>query len=126
MSLLCIAAASGVLSLAATNFTLSWTHSVALTRWEEIWEVSDQGLRPTEAMIQGAGAGMELPETAWRVEGGWRYKVALPFQREIFLGASGATRDAWELCANGHCHNLGETAGAPIKLWTAKDCHSPS
>lgn len=123
--MLCIALASGVISLAATDFTLSWTHSVALTRWEESWQVSDQGLRPTEAQVAGAGAGMEVPSHAWRVKGGWRYKVDLPWQREIHLAASGETPDGWRLCTADGCQVIGANASAPIRLWVAQDCIAP-
>lgn len=116
--MLCIATAAGVLALAAETFTLSWTHSVARQEWREDWEVSAAGLRPVAAEISGPGAGMELPEGAWRVPGGWRYRVALPPQPEVHLAASGATGAGWRLCAAGRCHRLGEVAEAPIRLWS--------
>lgn len=123
--MLCIALASGVISLAASDFTLSWTHSVALTRWEERWQVSAQGLRPVDALVEGSGAGMEVPPHAQRVDGGWRYKVEMPWQREIHLAASGETPDGWRLCTTAGCQVIGADASAPIRLWSARDCTAP-
>lgn len=119
---LCIATAAGVIALAAQSFTLSWTHSVARQAWLEEWQVAPGGLRPVEAEIKGPGAGMELPEGAWAVPGGWRYKVDLPLLPEVWLAASGETPDGWRLCAGGACHLLGAKAEAPIRLWSAADC----
>ncbi|MGO4839058.1 DUF1850 domain-containing protein, partial [Rhizobiaceae sp. 2RAB30] len=36
---LCVVAAGKTTVLAASLFTLSWTHSVEKTRWEEDWRV---------------------------------------------------------------------------------------
>lgn len=122
---LCIATAAGVIALAAQGFTLSWTHSVARQTWVEEWEVAPGGLRPVEAEIKGPGAGMELPEGAWRVPGGWRYRVELPLLPQVLLAASGETPDAWRLCTAAGCHHLGSVPEAPIRLWSATDCDRP-
>lgn len=123
--MLCVAAAGAVLALAADRFTLEWTHSVTLTQWQESWVVDADGVRPVEATIQGPGAGMELPEGAWPVPGGWRYRVSLPPQRVVVLASSGATPSGWRLCANGTCHDLGTTEGTPLRLWSGEGCAAP-
>ncbi|AZB63137.1 DUF1850 domain-containing protein [Cereibacter sphaeroides] len=119
---LCVAAGAAVLSLAASSFTLSWTHSVEHVEWWERWEVTEAGLRPVEARIQGSGAGMELPPDAWREADGWHYVPRPPPQREVRLAASGMTGGGWRLCAAGRCHDLGATATEGIRLWQSADC----
>ena len=120
--MICIATAGTVIALAASQFTLGWSHSVTHTRWEEVWHATPEGLRPVEAMIQGPGAGMELPEDAWRVENGWRYRPRVAPQPEVWLASSGATRGGWRLCADGECHEIGAAEGDPVRLWQAGDC----
>lgn len=119
--MLCLAAGATVLSLAAGEFTLEWTHSVSRTHWWERWTVSADGLAPVEARLTGAGAGMEPPPDAiWR-DGAWHYTPRIAPQREIWLADSGATA-GWRLCADGTCHDLSGT-GQPLRLWTdTVDC----
>ncbi|MGP3699324.1 DUF1850 domain-containing protein [Rhodobacter sp. NSM] len=119
---LCISAGAAVLSLAVSDFTLSWTHSVERVEWWERWEVTAAGLRPVEARVEGAGAGMDLPPDAWREADGWHYIPRLPPQAEVLLAASGMTPGAWRLCAAGDCHVLGAEAGEGLRLWQAGDC----
>jgi len=38
--MICLAAAGKTTVFAATAFTLSWTHSIEKTRWEEHWQVN--------------------------------------------------------------------------------------
>lgn len=120
--MICVSAQGLALAFAASQFTLGWSHSVTHTRWEETWEAGATGLRPVEAMIQGPGAGMELPDGAWRVEGGWRYKLQVASQREVFLASSGATRSGWDFCAAGQCQEIGAAEGPPIRVWWAESC----
>lgn len=119
---LCILAGGKALALAVGTFTLSWTHSVQHTTWWERWEVTGAGLRPVEARVTSAGAGMEAPPDAILEPDGWHYFPKLPLQREVFLAASGATLGGWTLCAEGACHEIGAAAGAPIRLWVAPGC----
>ncbi len=121
---LCIASGGKVVALVASSFTLSWSHSVAHTEWWERWEVTAQGLRPVEARILGAGAGMEPPADAVRRADGWHYRPSLPPQREVLLAASGATGGGWRLCARGDCLDLGAEPGAPLRLWQAAHCET--
>ena len=119
---LCLATGAAVLSLAVPGFTLSWSHSVEHTIWWERWEVTAAGLRPVEARVAGAGAGIDLPEGAERRADGWHYRPGLPVQREVWLAASGATDGGWTFCAGGACRVLGAEPGAALHLWTAPDC----
>ena len=120
MALLCIVTAGKTTALAASLFTLSWTHSVEKIRWEEDWRVTPAGLQIVEARVKGSGAGMEPPEGARLEHGWWTYAPQLPPRREVVLAASGATPSGWRLCAGQICHDLGSTEGAPISL---RPCH---
>ncbi|TPN34633.1 DUF1850 domain-containing protein [Mesorhizobium sp. B2-3-3] len=113
---LCILAAGKTVALAAAAFTLSWTHSVERTRWEEDWKVTPSGLQVVEARIEGSGAGMEPPEGAVLRGGWWVYAPRIGTQRRVVLAASGATGDGWTLCTPQGCRELGKTAGGAIVL----------
>lgn len=113
---LCILAAGKTTILAVSAFTLSWTHSVEKTRWEEDWRVAPSGFEIVEARVQGSGAGMEPPEGAMSKDGWWSYRPTLPAREEITLAASGATGGGWRLCAEGNCLELGDEAGEPARL----------
>lgn len=120
--MLCVASAATVLALEASSFTLGWTHSVERIRWEERWEVTPLGLRPTLGRVEASGAGMEVPEGAIFQDGAWQYVPALLPQREVWLAASGMTGSGWRLCVSDSCHELGASAEAPIRLWSAESC----
>ncbi|QDZ00669.1 DUF1850 domain-containing protein [Nitratireductor mangrovi] len=113
---LCLIAGAKATAIAATAFTLSWTHSVERTSWREDWRVTPQGLVLEEARVQGSGAGMEPPEGAVLADGWWVYRPALPPLPALVLAASGATAGGWRLCAGGECRTLGSASGAPITL----------
>lgn len=113
---LCILAAGKVAALAVTAFTLSWTHSVEKTLWEEDWRVTPAGLEIVEARIKGSGAGMEPPADAVLEDGWWRYAPAVSPRPELVLAASGATGAGWSLCAEGSCRLVGAAAGEPVIL----------
>ncbi|MER9645110.1 DUF1850 domain-containing protein [Mesorhizobium sp. M0239] len=113
---LCILAAGKTVTLSVAAFTLSWTHSVERTRWEEDWKVTPTGLQLVEARIEGSGAGMEPPEGALLKERWWSYAPEIDPQRRVVLAASGATGDGWTLCTVQGCRELGMAAGGPIVL----------
>jgi hypothetical protein len=113
---LCILAAGKTVTLSAAAFTLSWTHSVERTRWEEDWKVMPSGLQVIEARIKGSGAGMEPPEGAVLKNGWWIYAPDVGPQRRVVLAASGATGDGWTLCTVQGCRELGKAAGDTIAL----------
>jgi hypothetical protein len=118
---LCLFAAGKATALAATAFTLSWTHSVERTRWEEDWRLSGTGLEIVEARVRGSGAGMEPPEGAVLKDGWWTYRPALPPVPSLVLAASGATGEGWRLCAAGECREIGVSAGAPATIAACAD-----
>lgn len=113
---LCLLAAGKATVLAVSAFTLSWTHSIEKTRWEEEWRVTPAGLEIVEARVKGSGAGMEPPQGAVLKDGWWVYRPELPVRREVVLAASGATGGGWTLCANGACLELGSDAGPAVEL----------
>ena len=113
---LCILAAGKTVTLSIAAFTLSWTHSVERTRWEEDWKVLPSGLQVVEARIKGSGAGMEPPEGAVLRDGWWVYAPKVNPQRRVVLAASGATGAGWTLCTVQGCRELGEEAGGTIVL----------
>jgi hypothetical protein len=113
---LCILGLGQVAMISAAVFTLSWTHSVEGTRWEERWQVGEAGFQLVEARIKGSGAGMEPPQDAvWR-DGWWVFRPKRPAQKSLVLSASGATQSGWTLCTGEECRTLGETASRPITL----------
>lgn len=111
----CLMAGAVVLTLSAPAFSLHWTHSVEKVEWVEHWSVEDGALRLLEAQVKGSGAGMEPGPDAVLRDGWWSWKpdTRVPALR---LAASGATNAGWRLCADGHCRELGEKAGAPVVI----------
>ena len=113
---LCILAAGKTTVLAVTAFTLSWTHSVEKTRWEEDWRVTPAGLEIIEARVKGSGAGIDPPEGAVLKDGWWIYEPKIGAQAAVALAASGATGAGWMLCADQTCLELGAEAGGEVEL----------
>lgn len=116
MPSLCILAAGKMTVLAASIFSLSWTHSVQKTQWQEDWRVSDSGLVLTQARVKGSGAGMEPPEGAEFIDGWWVYQPRRPAQRSLVLASSGSTGGGWRLCASGTCLDLGQDPAEPMEI----------
>ncbi|HEV7346627.1 MAG TPA: DUF1850 domain-containing protein [Devosia sp.] len=119
---LCVATAGTVMTLLATSFSLSWTHSVEKTRWIEHWQVEDDHLSLVRATVEGPGAGIDLPPDATWEGDRWTYRPKLPPLPRLTLAASGATTGGWTLCADGHCQELGMMAGETVSLWAAEVC----
>lgn len=113
---LCIVAGGKTAVLAASLFTLSWTHSIEKTRWEEDWKVTRAGLELVAARVKGSGAGMEPPEGAVLKDGWWTYVAKLPAQPSLLLASSGATGEGWRLCAGETCLDLGTKPGEPAAV----------
>ena len=113
---LCVLAAGKTVTLAVAAFTLSWTHSVERTRWQEDWKVSPAGLQVVEARVKGSGAGMEPPEGSTLRSGWWVYAPRIGPQPRLVLAASGATGQGWTLCTATGCRELGAAAGEPAVL----------
>ena len=114
--MLCLLAAGKTTVFAASAFTLSWTHSVEKTRWEEDWRVTPAGLAIVEARVKGSGAGMEPPADAVLKDGWWVYSPKLPARGRIMLAASGATPSGWTLCTATDCREFGASAGDAIEI----------
>ncbi|MCS0504831.1 DUF1850 domain-containing protein [Ancylobacter mangrovi] len=116
----CLMVGAKAVMLAASTFTLSWTHSVERTGWSETYHVEKAGLQLVEARVMGSGAGMDPGEGA-RLEGEWWvWKPTLGPVPELVLAASGATVGGWHLCEGAwpgtECRTLGASAGAPIHV----------
>jgi hypothetical protein len=112
----CLVAAGKATIVAASAFTLVWTHSVEKTRWEEDWRLTPAGLEIAEARVKGSGAGMEPPEGSVLEDGWWVYRPALPPVPALVLAASGATKEGWRLCAAGECVEIGAAAGEIVEI----------
>ena len=89
MSALCLASGGLLSSLAATLFTLQWTHSVERIAWQEDWRIDGDALVLVEARIRGSGAGMDPPDGAVLRDGVWHYRVARRVQR-LLLSSGGS------------------------------------
>ena len=106
MAVCLVGAAIARLSVAA--FTLSWTHSVEHTRWEEDWQAAPNGLTLAQARIESMGAGMETPPEA-RFDGRWwRWRPPLPILPELRLARSDAAPAGWTLCIDGSCRAVAD------------------
>ena len=122
---LCILAAGKTTMLAVSAFTLSWTHSVEKTRWQEEWQVTPAGLEIVEARVKGSGAGMDPPEGAVLKDGWWTYVPKIGARPVVRLAASGATGAGWMLCADRTCLELGAEAGDPVELSACTGLRKP-
>ena len=123
---LCILAAGKTTVLAVSAFTLSWTHSVEKTRWQEEWQVTPAGLEIVEARVKGSGAGMDPPEGAVLKDGWWTYVPKIGARPVVRLAASGATGAGWLLCADQTCLEFGAEAGEPVELSACAGLREPS
>lgn len=108
---LCILTGGKLITVAATAFTLQWTHSIEKTEWREAWSVRPVGLVLTEAWIKGSGAGMEPGEDAVLKDGWWNWRPKRRPIARLSLAASGKTISGWTLCHDGECLILGSKAG---------------
>ena len=113
---LCVIAGGKTTVIAAAAFSLSWTHSVERTLWQENWAVTPAGLEMREARVKGSGAGMEPGEGARLVDGWWVWTPDAPAVPELTLAASGLTPSPWRLCHAGGCMTIGETSADPATL----------
>jgi hypothetical protein len=120
--MLCVAASGTILALVASSFSLSWTHSVERTLWQEHWTIEDKRLVLVEAIVEGSGAGIDLPADSVRTSEGWRYRPAIEPIERLSLAASGMTPSAWRLCTETACHDLGAEPADAITLWAADRC----
>ncbi len=114
--IVCLGAAAVTLAL-APQVTLSWTHSVQKTEWQEVWEARPDGLMLREARVKGSGAGIDPPPEARLKDGFYVWEPRLPPRREVVLRRSGATED-WRICTQAGCRTVAEMAGEadPVRL----------
>jgi hypothetical protein len=121
---LCLAAAGITLQLAATTFTLGWSHTVEHLPWREEWRVEGGRLVLETVRIKGSGAGMEPPAEARLVDGWYVWHPHDDTRADIVLRRAadpeGAIGD-WRLCAGDDpCVALGALVGAeadPVTLY---------
>jgi hypothetical protein len=118
---LCIAAAGIVIEIAASSFTLGWTHTIEKTVWEEHWRIEGDRLVLLEARIQGSGAGMEPPPEARLEDGFYVWQPNTPPLPEIVLRRAEQAGD-WRLCTASRCAALGEWLGAEADPVTLRPC----
>lgn len=122
---ICLYAGGKAVAIAATAFTLSWTHSVEKVRWEEDWLMTSAGLQIVEARVKGSGAGMEIPDGAVLKDGAWAYAPALAPRASIVLARSGATGGGWQICGDGECRTVGDEAGEPAEIKACGENRAP-
>ncbi len=106
MSGICLVAGLLVAVLDDT-VTLSWTHSIQKTVWEEDYRREGKALRLVEARVRGSGAGMEPPEGAVLKDGAWHYVPALPALPNVQLRHSPYAA-GYRVCSGGQCRSVTE------------------
>jgi hypothetical protein len=125
---LCIALVgiAGAVVLPTETITLSWTHTVEGTPWEEDYVIRDGALALTQARVKRSGAGMDAPDGAVWAEGWWHYAPSLTPLREVAL-ANSPFAPGYKVCWASQCRPLNAmvAAGNPVKLAPAK-CGSNS
>jgi hypothetical protein len=125
---LCIALVgiAGAVVLPTETITLSWTHTVEGTPWEEDYVIRDGALALTQARVKRSGAGMDAPDGAVWAEGWWHYAPSLAPLREVAL-ANSPFAPGYKVCWASQCRPLNAmvAAGNPVKLAPAK-CGSNS
>ena len=125
------AAATPPAFIEAPRFTLAWTHSIELQRWEEDYAVlpgrtpgAPPRLRAHEARIRGSGAGME-PAPDARLAGGWyHYQPPAWPATPLRLTRSEFTAD-FELCLAGQCRPMGHWLASDGGVTLLAPCSAP-
>lgn len=99
---ICLVSGASLQLIAASAFTLSWTHSVERVEWQEDWRLTGDRLAIVEARIKGSGAGMEPPDDARLRDGWWTYRPRVE-PPEIRLANSGGRAGHWRICGDDRC-----------------------
>ncbi len=106
----------------AKRFTLAWTHSIELVRWEEDYAVHAHGadsaratpqLRALKSRVRGSAAGMEPGPDAVLRDGWFEYHPTQRVHIHLWLTRSPYTAD-YELCVDGQ-------ACRPLSTWLPSD-----
>ncbi len=122
MTASCIALVSGLalVVLPTPVLTLSWTHTVEKTVWEEDYTATADRVTITEARIEAFGAGMEPPASAVRDGRWWRYRPALAVLPSVDL-ANSTFAGGYTLCWNSTCRPLASIVaqGQPVSIVSA-------
>lgn len=124
MAAACIALLAGAtfVVLPTQTMTLTWTHTVEKTRWEEDYSASAEGIVIMEARIEAIGAGMEPPASAIREGRWWRYRPSLPTLVSVELANSNFA-EGYSLCWNHKCRALATVIPQAERVAiTAADC----
>src|SRR3954468_1780409 len=106
---LCIAVLLGtaVHTLPTDRITLSWTHTVEKTRWEEDYRIAGDALTIVEARVKTSGAGMDPPANATWSFGWWRYKPSIGLLKEVIL-ANSEFAPGYTICWANFCESMQE------------------
>ena len=122
---LCLSAGTAplasVASIATTQFTLRWQHSIEKIAWEEDYVVAGDWLLLSGARIRGSGAGMEPPPDAVLQAGVWHYRAADPWRSALVLARSEFVRD-YELCVHEDCQPLSHWIPVAAGTTTLQAC----
>jgi HAMP domain-containing protein len=104
---LCIAlvGSAGAVVLPTETITLSWTHTVEGTPWEEDYVIRDGALALTQARVKRSGAGMDAPDGAVWAEGWWHYAPSLAPLRQVAL-ANSPVAPGYKVCWASQCRPL--------------------
>ncbi|MGA1339669.1 MAG: DUF1850 domain-containing protein [Pelagibacteraceae bacterium] len=117
---LCILSGAKLTTVAISLFTLSWTHSVEKTEWQENWRINNSNLEIVEARIKGSGAGMDPPENAVLKNGWYVYKPQIGQIKELNLSTSNTDLVNWKICFSGNCTVLENNNQKPIKIYACE------
>ena len=113
--MLCLAGAGIVVRIATAAFTLSWSHTIEHTQWQERWLVRPHALHLETASVQGSGAGMDPGPGAVLNQGSWTWHPRLDIPELVLRGAKEAGE--WTLCTDSGCQPLGAHIPAdPVRL----------
>src|SRR5215216_6403342 len=99
--------ATTIVVLPTDTMTLSWTHTVEGTRWEEDYAISNRELIVKEARVKRSGAGMDAPTGAVWSGGWWHYVPSLGPLPEVMF-ANSAFTPGYTMCWGGKCSQLND------------------
>jgi len=116
-----IALSSSVLLRVPGPLTLAWTHSVEHFAIEEDWSAGADGLQLREVRTEGLGAGVDIPADAQRVGRGWRFRPALPPQRQLVL-ANSRFAPGYRVCGSGRGEGVAERVGVRDRALVLTAC----